>query len=101
LGYSPTLMMRARYSSETLFFFGLYGITTQQYPLYMSRFGVLSVTYKTGSGLDDWIYCTLYIHTARDYRQYSAIADLHTLGWGHTSARSTYVATHILHDGRC
>jgi hypothetical protein len=23
------------------------------------------------------------------------------LGWGHTSARSTYVATHIPHDGRC
>jgi hypothetical protein len=32
-------------------------------------------------GLDDWIYeyCTLYIQTARNYRQYSAIADLHTL----------------------
>jgi hypothetical protein len=23
------------------------------------------------------------------------------LGWGHTSGRSTYVATHIIHDGRC
>jgi hypothetical protein len=33
---------------------------------------------KTGFGLDDWIYCTLYIHTTRDYRQYSAMADLHT-----------------------
>jgi hypothetical protein len=40
---------------------------------------VLYVNYKTGSGLDDWIYCPLYIHTTRDYRQYSAIADLHTL----------------------
>jgi hypothetical protein len=29
--------------------------------------------------LDDWIYCTLYIHTTRDYRPYSAIATLHTL----------------------
>jgi hypothetical protein len=37
------------------------------------------VTYKTGFGFDDWIYCTLYIHTVRDYRQYSAIAILHTL----------------------
>jgi hypothetical protein len=36
-------------------------------------------TYKTGFGLDDWIYWTLYIHTTQDYRQYSAIADLHTL----------------------
>jgi hypothetical protein len=31
-----------------------------------------------GIGLDDWIYCTLYIHTTRDYSQYSAIAILHT-----------------------
>jgi hypothetical protein len=37
------------------------------------------VTYKTGFGLDDWLYWTLYIHTVRDYRQYSAIVDLHTL----------------------
>jgi hypothetical protein len=36
------------------------------------------VTYKTGSGLDDLIYCHL-IHTTRDYKQYSVIADLHTL----------------------
>jgi hypothetical protein len=36
------------------------------------------VTYKTGFGLDDWIYCTLYIYTVRDYRQYSATAILHT-----------------------
>jgi hypothetical protein len=32
------------------------------------------VTYKTGSGLDDWIYWHL-MHTTRDYRQHSAIAD--------------------------
>jgi hypothetical protein len=36
------------------------------------------VTYKTGSGLDNWIYCTVYIHTVRDYRQYSAVTVLHT-----------------------
>jgi hypothetical protein len=36
-----------------------------------------SVTYKTGFGLDDWIYCTLYSHTTRYYRQYSAIAIVH------------------------
>jgi hypothetical protein len=41
----------------------------------LSRVGVI---YKTGFGLDDWIYCTLYIHTFRDYRHYSAIAILHT-----------------------
>jgi hypothetical protein len=34
--------------------------------------------YKTYFGLDDWIYCTLYIYTFRDYRQYSSIAILHT-----------------------
>jgi hypothetical protein len=43
------------------------------------------VTYKTGSGLDDWIYWSL-IHTTRDYRQYSAIADLHTLQFTVTHA---------------
>jgi hypothetical protein len=37
------------------------------------------VTYRRGFGLDDWIYCTLYVHTTHDYRQYNAIADLHTL----------------------
>jgi hypothetical protein len=41
----------------------------------LSRVGV---TNKPGSGLDDGIYCTLYIYTTRDYRQYSAIAILHT-----------------------
>jgi hypothetical protein len=40
--------------------------------------GFTRVTYKTGSGLGDWIYWHL-IHTARNYRQYSAIADLHNL----------------------
>jgi hypothetical protein len=39
----------------------------------------LCVTYETGFGLDDWIYCTLYIHNTQDYRQYSVIAILHTL----------------------
>jgi hypothetical protein len=42
----------------------------------LSRVGV---TYKTGFGLHDGIYCAIYIHTLRDYRQYSAIAILHTL----------------------
>jgi hypothetical protein len=37
------------------------------------------VTYRRGFGLDDWIYCTLYIHTTRDYRRYSTTAILHTL----------------------
>jgi hypothetical protein len=27
--------------------------------------GLLPVAYKTGFGLDDWIYCTLYIHNLR------------------------------------
>jgi hypothetical protein len=27
------------------------------------------VTYETGFVLDDWVYCTLYIHTTPDYRQ--------------------------------
>jgi hypothetical protein len=35
--------------------------------------------HRSGFGLDDWIYYILYIHTVRDYKQYSAIADLYTL----------------------
>jgi hypothetical protein len=38
----------------------------------------VGVTYKTGFGLDDWIYCILYIYTVRDYRQNGAITILHT-----------------------
>jgi hypothetical protein len=38
----------------------------------------MCVTYKTGFGLDDWIYCSLHIHKVRECRQYSAIANLHT-----------------------
>jgi hypothetical protein len=48
----------------------------------LSRIGV---TYKTGFGVDDWIYWHL-IHTTRDYRQYSAIAILHTLQFTFTQA---------------
>jgi hypothetical protein len=29
----------------------------------------LGVIYKMGFGLDDWIYCNLYIYTIRVYRQ--------------------------------
>jgi hypothetical protein len=36
------------------------------------------VTYNTGFRLDDWIYCTLYIHRTRVSRPCSAIATLHT-----------------------
>jgi hypothetical protein len=43
------------------------------------RLSPVGVTYKTGFRLDDWIYCTIYIHTTWDYRQYSSITDLHTL----------------------
>jgi hypothetical protein len=52
----------------------------------LSRFDGVRATYKTGFGLDDWIYCTLYIHTVRDYRQYSAIAILHAFQFTLTHA---------------
>jgi hypothetical protein len=35
--------------------------------------------YRRDFGLNDWICYTLYIHTVRDYRQYSVIVILHTL----------------------
>jgi hypothetical protein len=56
---------------------------------------------KTGFRLDDWIYCTLYIHTTRDYKQYSAIVDLHTLQFtvrhavGFSVFTSHILATHL------
>jgi hypothetical protein len=50
----------------------------------------------TGYRLDDWIYWHL-IHTTRDYRQYSAIAILHTLQFTVTHALGFSVFTsHIL-----
>jgi hypothetical protein len=39
----------------------------------------VGVTYKIGFGLDDWLYCSLYIHTTRDYMQYSDIAIIYAL----------------------
>jgi hypothetical protein len=44
----------------------------------LSRVGVRAWLIRWGFGLDDWIYWHL-IHTTRDYRQYSAIVDLHAL----------------------
>jgi hypothetical protein len=44
------------------------------------------MTYKTSFGLDDWVYCALYIQRTRDYRQYSAVAILHTLQFTVTQA---------------
>jgi hypothetical protein len=54
---------------------------------------VFRVSYKTGLGWDDWIYCTLYIHTTRDYRQYSAIADLHAFQFNIANALGFSVFT--------
>jgi hypothetical protein len=44
--------------------------------IFMCR--VRCVTYRRGSGLDDWIYWHL-IHTTRDYRQHCAVSILRTL----------------------
>jgi hypothetical protein len=54
----------------------------------LSRVGV---TNKTGFGLDDWIYCTLYIHT---FRVYSAIIILHTFQFNvaHTLGFSVFTS---------
>jgi hypothetical protein len=67
----------------------------------LSRVGV---TYKTGFRLDDWIYFVLYIHTVRDYRQYSAITILHTLQFtvahilGFSVFTSRILATDLSHS---
>jgi hypothetical protein len=44
-------------------------------------------------GLDVWIYCTLHIHTVRDYRQYSAVADSQTTDFTVTYALGFSVFT--------
>jgi hypothetical protein len=51
------------------------------------------VTYRTCVGLDDWIYCNLYFHTVRNYRQYSPIAILHTFQFTVTHALGFSVFT--------
>jgi hypothetical protein len=51
----------------------------------------VGVTYKTGFGFTDWIY--RHTHTTRDYRKYSAIADLHTLLFTVTHALGFSVVT--------
>jgi hypothetical protein len=57
----------------------------------------VGVTIKMGFGLDDWIYCTLYVHTVRDYRHYSAIAVLHTLQFTVRHALGfSFLTSHIL-----
>jgi hypothetical protein len=53
--------------------------------IYCHDLEVFCVTYKTGSGFDDWIYWHL-VHKIRDYRQCNAIADLHTLQFTVTHA---------------
>jgi hypothetical protein len=56
--------------------------------------------YRRGFKLDDWIYYTLYIHTTRDYRQYSAIGDIHNLQFTITHGFGSSVFTsHILANG--
>jgi hypothetical protein len=60
------------------------------------------VTYKTGFRVHDWIYWVLYIHTVRGYRQYSAIAILHSLQFtvthalGSSASTSRILATDLL-----
>jgi hypothetical protein len=53
--------------------------------------------YRLGFGLDDWFYCSSYIHTTWDYRQYSAVADLLTFQLSATRALGFSVFTsHIM-----
>jgi hypothetical protein len=47
----------------------------------------------TASGLNGWVYWRLYIYTVRDYRQYSAIAILHTFQFTVTHALGFSVLT--------
>jgi hypothetical protein len=55
-----------------------YWIIKTERTIILLRFRGVRLTYKTDSGFDDWIYLHLTC-TPRDYRQNSAIVDLHTL----------------------
>jgi hypothetical protein len=67
-------------------------ISTRDLPVSSYILSRVRVTYKTGSGLNDWIYWHL-IRSTRDYRQYSAIAVLHTLQFTVTHALGFSVFT--------
>jgi hypothetical protein len=64
----------------------------------LSRIASFCVTYKTGFRLDDWIYCTLYIHTTRDYMQYSATT-IYTHFTVHRYTRARVLSLHQLYPG--
>jgi hypothetical protein len=49
--------------------------------------------YRREFGFDDWICCVLYIHTTRNYRQYSAVAIVHSLQFTVTHALGFSVFT--------
>jgi hypothetical protein len=70
--------------------------------LYTSILARIRLTYKTGFGLDDWIYCTLYsyIRGTRDYSQYSAITDLHTFQFTVTHALELFLLLVLLNHSR-
>jgi hypothetical protein len=54
----------------------------------------------TTDGVLDWIYCTLYIHTFRDYRQYNAITILQNLQFTvtHTLRFSVFISRILATD---
>jgi hypothetical protein len=61
-----------------------------------SYFGGLHMTCRTGFGLQNWIFCTLSIHTTRNYRQLKR-CELHTSQFTVTHALGFSVFTsHIL-----
>jgi hypothetical protein len=61
----------------------------------------LLLNYKTGSGFDDYIYWHL-IHTSRDYRLYSAIADVRPLHCGpQVDSSSRYLLLNVTGPPLC
>jgi hypothetical protein len=65
----------------------------------MLRYVVRFPSHKVGRNLNETYHeAVLTLLTLAALFRAARVA---LLGWGHTSARSTYVATHILHDGRC
>jgi hypothetical protein len=49
----------------------------------------------------DWIYCIVYSHTTRNYRQYSAIADPHTFQFTVTEPSVVVSLQRTNHKSHC
>jgi hypothetical protein len=61
--FSPSTSLLSYHSSNSAFSRLSFGVGTVE-PFFTYVLSRVGVNYKMGFGLDDWIYCTLYIHNS-------------------------------------